>query len=84
MIDCCTCAWAEGCLFTVRECIYECREATKEQVINRLNKGEYKNYRETMKEYLLDKFGIVYNDNGSICKITKNYRPFALEKVGGD
>ena len=68
MIDCCICAWAEGCLFTMRECIYECREATKEQVIKRLNKGEYKNYRDAMKEYLLDKFGIVYNDNGNISK----------------
>jgi hypothetical protein len=69
MIDCCICGYGDGCLFTVRECVHVCHGATKKQIIDRLNEGRYKNYRETMKKYLFDKFRVVYDDVGDVDEI---------------
>lgn len=69
MIDCCICGFGDGCLFTVRECVHVCYEATEKQIIDRLNEGRYKNYRETMKKYLFDKFGVIYDDAGDVDEI---------------
>ena len=62
MIDCCICGFGDGCLFTVRECVHVCHGATKKQIIDRLNEGRYKNYRDNMKKYLQDTFGVTFLD----------------------
>ena len=60
MYDCEICGIASGCLCTVRECPDCYHPASKEQVIDRLYKGEYKNHRENMKKYLKDAFGVTF------------------------
>jgi hypothetical protein len=50
----------------VRECSDWYYPASKEQVIDRLARGLYKNHRDNMKKYLKDSFGIAYQDYSEI------------------
>lgn len=60
MYDCEICGIGPGCLCTVRECPDYYFPASKEQVLDRLNKGLYKNHRGSMKKYLTDAFGVTF------------------------
>lgn len=60
MYDCEICGIGPGCLCAVRECSSYYHPASKEQVLDRLNKGLYKNHRDNMKKYLKDSFGVTF------------------------
>ena len=58
--ECCVCQNDDGCLArTGEDCFWG---ASKEQIINRLNKGEYPEYREYMIRYLKNMFGYTYGE----------------------
>ena len=60
MYDCEICGIGPGCLCTLRECPDYYFPASKEQVIDRLANGLYKNHRDNMKKYLKDAFGVTF------------------------
>lgn len=66
MYDCYICGIGPGCLCTIRECPDYYFPASKEQVIDRLERGLYKNHRDNMKKYLKDAFGIIYQDYSEV------------------
>ena len=56
--ECCICVNGDFCLAGHGDDDYW--PATKEQVIERLVKGQYESYKQTMKDYLRDKFDYTY------------------------
>lgn len=56
---CCLCACGEGCLAGHGDDDF-C-PASKEQIIERLDKGQYKSYTQIMKDHLKYQFGYDYD-----------------------
>lgn len=61
--ECCVCRCGTACLAGHGDDDYI--PARKEQVIDRLDKGMYPNYRKQMKEYLLERFSFNYEERES-------------------
>ena len=59
--ECCVCSCGDFCIAGNGDDDYN--PASKEQVIRRLNKGEYKGYEQTMKRYLKRAFRYDYDDS---------------------
>lgn len=59
--ECCVCGAGSGCLAGNGDDDYF--PATKEQVIKRLDKGQYSSYTDTMKNYLKTRYGYDYDSN---------------------
>lgn len=78
--ECCLCACGRGCIAGHGEDYFS--PASKEQIIDRLDKGEYPDYTEVMRKYLRDFYGYYYNNNESEDKnMNKNFTKADL-KVG--
>ena len=58
---CCLCACGSGCIAGHGDDYFS--PASKEQIINRLEKGEYPDYTDIMKKYLKEGFGYNYGNN---------------------
>ena len=57
--ECCVCSVAGGCLAGHGDDDFW--PASKEQIIERLDKGRFKDYTEMMKEHLLHRFNYDYD-----------------------
>lgn len=78
--ECCLCACGRGCIAGHGDDYFS--PASKEQIIDRLNKGEYPGYTEVMKKYLRDCYGYYYDNNEREDKnMNKNFTKADL-KVG--
>ena len=56
--ECATCYCGDGCLASMREDFW--MKATKQQLIDRLDNGKYKNYTDLMKIKLKEWYDYVY------------------------
>lgn len=78
--ECCLCACGHGCIAGHGDDYFS--PASKEQIIDRLDKGEYPDYTEVMKKYLRDCYGYYYDNNEREDKnMNKNFTKDDL-KVG--
>lgn len=78
--ECCLCACGRGCIAGLGDDYFS--PASKEQIINRLDKGEYPDYTDIMKKYLKECFGYNYDNNEREDKnMNKNFTKADL-KVG--
>lgn len=76
--ECCLCACGGGCLAGNGDDDF--LPASKEQIIERLDKGEYKDYTQMMKDHLKHQFGYDYErENGRVlipCRLCGEYWNF--------
>ena len=78
--ECCLCARGRGCIAGHGDDYFS--PASKEQIIDRLDKGEYPGYTKMMKEHLKTRYGYDYDNNESEDKnMNKNFTKADL-KVG--
>lgn len=78
--ECCLCTCGRGCIAGRGDDYFS--PARKEQIIDRLNKGEYPDYTDVMKKYLRDCYGYYYDNNEREDKnMNKNFTKADL-KVG--
>ena len=62
--NCCICACGNFCIAGIGDDDYI--PASKYDVIDRLNSGLYKNYKDKMIQYLKDEYGYDYNENDNL------------------
>lgn len=70
--ECCVCACAGGCLAGHGDDGFSL--ANKEQIIKRLDNGEYKDYTQMMKDCLKNTYGYDYDDKQASTKQTRTAR----------
>lgn len=62
--ECCVCACSGGCLAGHGDDDFT--PTSKEEIIRRLNDGEYPSYRDYMIDYLMENFGFHYTGKSEV------------------